>query len=440
MSSEDKSRSGSASTSSSKNSTSNHSAEVLLVSTKLIQPWAMVKQLVHKTLGPIKESEDQKANQTPITLSHGFLPIRTIETSKPIKNVQYVQNSSMFVSLDKDFVSLWKGGVKLQKIPVKPDPKTKKNPINGFIGLKKWVFSELYKIHIVANEGLQLVVMNQTFQTLSVLSIPKPILSLEYCVTTNTLICGEVGGIRIFSVIELSVPHSDMFTLKELRSITEDLEEEWVSCIYYCPLRDFLYAGCGSSVFVFEYSTGSRVDLYYDIHELSITCISAYEPSEYLVTGAKDGTIKVWNVRKSLLFDFHDHYNAITGLMQMESASGSEWGTLPLLISSSLDATIRVWNMESGQALYRLETHMPCLGIHFIKKNIFYHYTESAIQLWNVNRYQHTFSVLLSRPIYLKRFDSPTKPPRVLAALSDGSLRLLSPRTGIVLGTKFFLE
>jgi hypothetical protein len=55
-----------------------------------------------------------------------------------------------------------------------------------------------------------------------------------------------------------------------------------------------------------------------------------------LITGAKDGTIKVWNVRKSLLFDFHEHYAAITGFMLMETACGADWGTLPLLVSSSL--------------------------------------------------------------------------------------------------------
>jgi WD40 repeat protein len=173
------------------------------------------------------------------------------------------------------------------------------------------------------------------------------------------------------------------------------------------------------------------------IHQLSITCISFYEPAEYLITGAKDGTIKVWNVRKSLLFDFHDHYNAITGIMLVENICGANWGSLPLIVSASLDCTIRMWNIETGQALYRVETALPCLGLRMIKKNLFYHFTESSIQLWNFNRFHHTFAVLLSKAVVLKKYSLPGQPARLLSAASDGSIRLLSVLSGTNLGTGF---
>jgi WD40 repeat protein len=188
---------------------------------------------------------------------------------------------------------------------------------------------------------------------------------------------------------------------------------------------------------VFDYVTGHKIDTYDQIHELSITCISFYEPSEYLITGAKDGSIKVWNVRKSLLFDFHDHYNAITGFMIVENICHDNWGTLPLIVSASLDSTIRMWNIETGQLLYRVETTEPCLGLNAIRKNLFYHFTETTIQLWNFNRFYHTFAVLLSKAFLLKKYKVSGKPARLLAASTNGSIQLLSILSGTNLGTGF---
>ena len=110
---------------------------------------------------------------------------------------------------------------------------------------------------------------------------------------------------------------------------------------------------------------------------------------------------------------------------------------LPLVVSSSLDATIRMWNIETGQALYRVETDGPCLGIQMIKRNLFFLYTESTIQLWNFNRFHHTFAVLLSKAIILKKYIVQGSPARLIAAASDGSIRILSVLSGTNLGTGF---
>ena len=124
--------------------------------------------------------------------------------------------------------------------------------------------------------------------------------------------------------------------------------------------------------------------------------------------------------------------------MLVENICGANWGSLPLIVTASLDCTIRMWNIETGQALYRVETAQPCLGLRMIKKNLFYHFTESCIQLWNFNRFHHTFAVLLSKAVILKKYyNIPEEPARLLAAASDGSIRLLSLLSGTNLGTGF---
>ncbi|KAJ3302866.1 WD repeat-containing protein 87 [Kappamyces sp. JEL0829] len=412
----------------------------------LIQPWNYVKTVIQKTVGSkaveVAGSQDgETKSMVPITLSHGFQPIRTMENLKPgIRGVHYLPGSSMFVSLDKEWLSLWKGGTRIQRIPAIPPPPSTtktlevKKSIEGLYGFSKWVYIETLRIYVVASQQLELKVLNSTFGTVSVTSTPKPVLCMEFIHATGMLVLGEIEGLRILSIKRTTTGHVEMIDLVEHRAIA--FPDEWISCVLYDARRHALFAGCGSSLYVFDYESGSKIDSYYGIHDLSITQLAYYEPSEYLITGAKDGTIKIWNVRKSLLFDFHEHYSAITGFMLLETACGASWGSLPILVSSSLDATIRMWNFENGQSIYRIETGLPCLGLNLIKKNIFYHYTESSIQLWNVNRYQYTYSSVLSRTTILKRVQY-KHCARIIAATADGSIRLISPLSGSILGTGF---
>lgn len=227
------------------------------------------------------------------------------------------------------------------------------------------VYVEKCHIYIVANQQLEIKVLDLHLSTQSTFSNPKPILCMEYIKQTNTIIVGEVGSIRILGIQKSTANHIEIYVLHQLLEISANLDEEWITCMYYDHSKERIYAGCGTNLYVFDYHTGERMDNYYDIHELSITCITYYEPNEYLITGAKDGTIKLWNARKSLLYDFHDHFNAITGLLLMENVCEDPRGSTPLLISSSLDGTIRMWNFESGQSLYRIETNGECLGLFY---------------------------------------------------------------------------
>ncbi|KAJ3268821.1 WD repeat-containing protein 87 [Terramyces sp. JEL0728] len=184
---------------------------------------------------------------------------------------------------------------------------------------------------------------------------------MEYIKQTHSLVVGEVGSIRIIGIKKSTHNHIEIYVLYQILEISVGLDEEWITCVYYDHSKERIFAGCGTNLYVFDYHSGERIDNYYDIHELSITFITYYEPNEYLITGAKDGTIKLWNARKSLLYDFHDHFNAITGLLLLENICEDPRGSTPLLISSSLDGTIRMWNFESGQCLYRMETNGECL-------------------------------------------------------------------------------
>lgn len=78
-----------------------------------IQKWATVKQLVQNEL---KGRDEEK---TAPTLSHGFQNYRTTEiVSKHVKEVLYIPSSSSFLALDKDYLNIFKGNSRSQKIPI----------------------------------------------------------------------------------------------------------------------------------------------------------------------------------------------------------------------------------------------------------------------------------------------------------------------------------
>ncbi|KAJ3336611.1 hypothetical protein HDU91_001726, partial [Kappamyces sp. JEL0680] len=265
----------------------------------LIQPWNYVKTVIQKTVGSkaveVAGSQDgETKSMVPITLSHGFQPIRTMENLKPgIRGVHYLPGSSMFVSLDKEWLSLWKGGTRIQRIPAIPPPPSTtktlevKKSIEGLYGFSKWVYIETLRIYVVASQQLELKVLNSTFGTVSVTSTPKPVLCMEFIHATGMLVLGEIEGLRILSIKRTTTGHVEMIDLVEHRAIA--FPDEWISCVLYDARRHALFAGCGSSLYVFDYESGSKIDSYYGIHDLSITQLAYYEPSEYLITGAKDG-------------------------------------------------------------------------------------------------------------------------------------------------------
>ena len=80
---------------------------------------------------------------------------------------------------------------------------------------------------------------------------------MEFCEKTRTIICGEIGGIRVYGIHKVHVGHQDIYMVQEHLKIEHGLEEEWVSFVYYENRRRCLYAGCGSSVLVrgFPYHT-----------------------------------------------------------------------------------------------------------------------------------------------------------------------------------------
>ena len=88
------------------------------------------------------------------------------------------------------------------------------------------------------------------------------------------------------------------------------------------------------------------------------------------------------------------HFQEITGLiLNPYSISVSSNNTFfPLLLSTSLDGTIRQWNLDTGSCVYTLSTGSEILGIKWIKDEVFFTFSYETIKLWDLNKFYSTFT------------------------------------------------
>ncbi|KAI8613672.1 hypothetical protein BC830DRAFT_1082509 [Chytriomyces sp. MP71] len=253
-------------------------------------------------------------------------------------------------------------------------------------------------------------ILNVSFEEVASVSSVQPVLSLDFNEATEELIAGGVGNIRIWGFDKTSsatLPRA----FKAPRLIISDLQTgEWVTQL--CLDRKFnrIFAAADNNLM----------------------------PLQYAISASSDGIIKVWTQQYHILYELREESNApITGLL-IPNTDDIKNQALPLLLASSLDGIIRLWSLDSGICLYALETNQECLGITWMRFDTFASFSPDKIAVWNLNRYFSNFSDSGSCITHLKRIEAgKVGPARILAAMADRSMKLISPVTGTTLFTAF---
>ncbi|KAG4101856.1 WD40 repeat-like protein [Neocallimastix lanati (nom. inval.)] len=134
-----------------------------------------------------------------------------------------------------------------------------------------------------------------------------------------------------------------------------------------------------------------------------------------------------------LVHEFNQHFGIITGLLLLEEVCEASFGTLPILISSSDDTSIRMFNFETMTPIYRMDNVEPCMGLYKVRKDMIYHFSKSCIFLWNVNKFYNIFVETSATVVSIERVEHINKPARVVALCIDGTIRIMSPVNGAIL-------
>jgi WD40 repeat protein len=185
--------------------------------------------------------------------------------------------------------------------------------------------------------------------------------------------------------------------------------------------------GAGSSAGgVSSASAGSRdtsrkaslVKIVKNIHEHKITGCVFQEANSYLVTSSLGFEIRVLSVASSfaLVHTFVGHAKAITALLHHPHEG--------LIVSASVDCTLRVWNLDTLEEEYHLQTSEPIHGaIIGWSKSTVLAMTPSKVVTWRLHHIVNVFSLCRSPVVHLKHDVSDV----VVAVSRDHSVRLLGP-------------
>ncbi|KAI8621898.1 hypothetical protein BC830DRAFT_1214475 [Chytriomyces sp. MP71] len=381
----------------------------------------------------MEAQDDKSSHLLPITIPHGFQLMRTMLQPKPIKSVINVSanNTDTFAVLDTYYAQLFRGNVKVARISVGEE---KGIPDSHLTGLNRWFYVKKWRCTVIATLHLELKVLGLSLEVLSQTSSIKPVLSLDFHDERDELIAGGVGNIRIWTFSK----SKGTYRLLGPRLVIDDLAtEEWISHTVVNKQLNRLIAACDCDILVYDYATGRRIDRLRNVHELSINVMIFYTPHQYLITGSKDSSIKVWTRYTLFVLELKSHTNSpVTGLA-VANPEESESKIQTFLISSYLDGAIRMWSLDSGQCVYKHETNNECLGLDWLRTDVFFHYAKDRLCVWNLNRHYTAFSSINSSVTSIARIDIPGFPPRILVTCADAAIKLLSPVTGACLLTAF---
>lgn len=134
----------------------------------------------------------------------------------------------------------------------------------------------------------------------------------------------------------------------------------WVESMQLGPESTRLYAQTRQWIDVFSTADGAHLERWDDLfpgEHGTMTAFVVQERAKYLVCGTSSGVIVVLSHHPiSIVHTFKDHTQAITSL--------TEHATSRLVISSSLDGSVRLWDLEARRQAHRLNVGH---GVHALQ-------------------------------------------------------------------------
>ncbi|KAJ3145741.1 WD repeat-containing protein 87 [Geranomyces michiganensis] len=367
---------------------------------------------------PIRES---------LTIPHGLQHQYSIPTLQSVKHVLHVPSGispfnfaptqEIWAVCDEVGVGIWCRG-RGRRI-------TGTWVAKGVVGWKAiggWI--------VVASGDMCLRVLDPKFEEQCIVSVGKPVLFLDWIPERNELVTGEVGSVTFWKIENSTVLGRDTPTPRAIRKISDLADEEWVSYILYDATGERCYAAVDSSVYVYDWATGDRLEALKNVHEMSVTCLAFHKRLGYLISGSKDGESKCAFLVSSLPIYSFRHTNAVTALL-------IPYPNAPTVMSGSLDGSIRMWDLDRGKQTYKVNAQVDVKGMMWVGADAIGVWGKKDVGAWTLSRVGGCFVGLSANPQSVAILHHPSYPARAITSLSDGSIRIFSPVTGSTLTTCF---
>ncbi|XP_048765698.2 WD repeat-containing protein 97-like isoform X2 [Ostrea edulis] len=377
---------------------------------KALGHWDLLRKSVRKTIDAVKESDLKNKN-----VSHGIHHLRKLNHNHSIKSVAFMKDRKEYLTTDGGNVCIFleDGRKKATYTPEETmDTIIYCSQSNQFVGYTKG--------------DDELFLMNNDFEIISQARNPCKINLAKYNHNTTEFITFGPGYFVCwafrYGARHLIPRKMNKITFTTDNAFSHLVLEETASRQQRC------YLSHGKDVVVYNVFEGNQLTMKKDLHERMITGMTFFNPLKYLITGAKDGSIKVWDNEWYLKMVFVGHTRAITVLCVYPDG--------PAIVSASHDCTVRVWNLDSCDEVDRAKLDAPAIGMATeLNYFVFFTYSWKTVDLWKI---QHLFRIHTSigqRVVAIKQTSHPHHLIRSLVVSRDSSVRLITPPNGEVLTT-----
>lgn len=181
----------------------------------------------------------------------------------------------------------------------------------------------------------------------------------------------------------------------------------------------------GSSAHIYTLS-GTLLHSMNNIHNRSITALMHLEERENALTGSKDGVLKLWDQDMQLTHVFVGHTSDITAIHR------HPWEGL--ILTASLDETIRVWNLETLDIVYSVDAGSPVRSLVQLPSHLlFMTLGKSEAHIWRIQHLHAHFAKVGQYVSRIHRIESINTPARLAIQTKRNSLVFASPVSGRVI-------
>ena len=235
-----------------------------------------------------------------------------------------------------------------------------------------------------SNDENELQLYDTSLLLVSKIETPMPPSYATMNPETGDVVVCFVGFVRTYTIRRGAI-----FTMKqELRDkIPEDQAISFIDFEKTASAgHQRMFLVCGQTVLIYHVS-GSYLGAITNAHPRPLTCVLFIEHFEVLLSTGKDGAIKAWDSSWQLIHIFHGHSREVTALKRHPSDS--------LVISTSIDQTIRFWNLVTLDCVFVQNVGYPLLGMGFLSSPCrIYTHSAEFITIWDITMVHFDFSII----------------------------------------------
>jgi len=239
---------------------------------------------------------------------------------------------------------------------------------------------------------------------------------------------GQEGDVRIYDIAATGKAEGDVQILdgvsdpKVMIKQLLDSDDSVLCLAVSVDGKRIVSGGCDRTVRVWEYPSG-KLEQSIENHADWVLGVALAPDNKHLLTCSRDKTAKVWDLAlKESVLTFPDHQNPVFGVgvkadskagfsagmdkqLRMWNATGEgkqikvignhaddilkvvQHPTLPIIVTTSADKTVKVWNPETGAALKTLTgltDHVFAAAISPDGKQVAAGGYDGEVRVWNV--------------------------------------------------------